>query len=110
LPTAIQPIRLTSAPAKNEIARNEPEKRRTNESGPFKTSPMRMSQPDPVRGPLDWLRPAQPDQKRCLNRGREESGALSGAKRVAPRFSKTAAEHRRQVNETILKQESQRLT
>src|SRR5438046_5582774 len=49
LPTQIQPKRLTSAPIKNESAENgiRPNSRRTIASGPFKTSPMRISQPEP---------------------------------------------------------------
>src|SRR5436190_12827617 len=49
LPTAIQPKRLTSAPVKNEIAAKgmRPNSRRTNASGPFKISPIRISQPEP---------------------------------------------------------------
>src|SRR6266481_6868216 len=103
LPTAIQPIRLTSAPAKNEIAAQgmNPRKRRTNASGPFKTSPMRMSQPDPC----SWIaRLAAPFLSRLSQiksvvstAAAKNPIALSGAKRIAPRFSKkTAAEHRRE--------------
>src|SRR5437870_8490667 len=49
LPTAIQPKRLTSAPIKNEIAANgtKPNNRRAKASGPLKTSPIRISQPEP---------------------------------------------------------------
>src|SRR5207253_3934035 len=49
LPTAIQPNRLTSAPIKNEIAANgtRPKNLRISASGPFKISPIRISQPEP---------------------------------------------------------------
>src|SRR5437868_10125597 len=49
LPTAIQPNRLTSEPIKNEIAANgtRPKNRRISASGPFKISPIRISQPEP---------------------------------------------------------------
>src|SRR5581483_2980518 len=46
-PAAIQPNRLISAPARNEIAAagTNPKKRRTTASGPVKNSPARTSQP-----------------------------------------------------------------
>jgi hypothetical protein len=48
LPTAIQPIRLTSDPTRKEIAANgtKPKNRRTSASGPLKISPMRIIQPE----------------------------------------------------------------
>jgi hypothetical protein len=48
LPAAIHPNLLTKAPSRNEIAAKgmSPINRKTRASGPFKISPMRISQPE----------------------------------------------------------------